>query len=763
MKRSSVIIFLAFLTVFPPCLETVHADGLQKICAKDLNGDGSVDFTGEVANCVTVQGSDFCPLGAVNCGLGEMDPLCPANGTGCPGGTYNPTLNRCERPQIVTGYKCPTTGTTYGDQASCQGACMQTASCQTGTYPVSVSPDQSSSYWFYNGAYRMFCAGSGLYLSANPGGNNRSWTLSGASCSGDANGGGNAFITYLQGSGNQLYVYGCDGMQDPEYGSWIPVNCGRLFGVLTFDHAVVSGSTRGMSCILDDASYLSFHDRCDWATWTSIGISGASYQSCPIGNYPCSGGICSAGSACTAVNGCPAGYQLVNGICIAQPQGGAAVTVNGITHLCEAPVTNGCTGAGFSYDAASDSCVRNVDCGEGVLEGGFDLCIFTVGSDRCPAGFEYNAAFSACTRDAICPGGGILNRLRDLCETVNVPPCPEGTVMEPGSGKCLSAPFCQVGSYDAGLDKCSVTGSSLCPAEYTFNPLESRCERSPSCGDGSAYSAALDLCLKEPVRQCPTSDYAYQASSRQCVAQPVCYVGNFDPATDRCSGSSTGCPLGSQYACLPNPATGILQCSDNACFNPSAMPTQTTGADTSSYQNDGTVDPSTGDCQGAIYIFNGRGRECSTAGISTTFFNCCDTDPGSFLFIQNTCGSGDAETVQAAGKGMCHYVGDYCRQKWPLIGCVQRANTYCCFNSKLGRIIHEQGRAQLQQFGTGGDWGGAENPNCRGFTPEEFQMLDFSRIDLSEYFGDIQTKSASGVQQNMQRQVSDFYDKVQGK
>ena len=1409
MKTPFAIIFLVLLlAVFSPGLETVHADGSQKICAKDVNGDGNIDFTSEVANCVTVQGSDFCPLGAVNCGLGVMDPLCPTNGTNCPGGTYNPTLNRCERPQIVTGYECPTTGTTYGDQTSCQNACMQTASCQTGTYSVSVSPDQSSSYWFYNGAYRMFCSGNGLYLSANPGGSSRSWTLSGASCSGDANGGENAFITYLQGSGNQLYVYGCDGMQDPEYGSWTPVNCGRLFGVLTFDHAVVSGSTRSTSCILDDASYLSFHDRCDWATWTGIGISGASYQNCPLGNYPCSGGTCSTGSACAAVNGCPAGYQLVSGICIAQPQGGVAVTVDSSTHLCEAPVTNSCTGDGFSFDPIGDSCVKNPDCGEGMLEGGLDLCIFNIGSDRCPAGFEYNAAFSACTRDAACPSGGILNRLRDVCETANVPSCPEGTAMDPGSGNCLADPSCQVGNFDADLgkcvlsaaslaragyifnpgldrferppscpdgssysdaadlctapaghacpspgvynassgkceatgvpvcpaagmtyddaagacyapaacpgagatlnavtdlceaaftpacaggyswnparllcemdpscspgtynpardrcesapsgtscpasyswngsagkcqalpscsagaynpvtdrceqsatasyacslggsypslaacssscaqsaacstvtpnvtlsgpqawcqpsrivcsggtltfycsqggslsynvtgmncssdvslpggyyisylvgsgqgftiygcqnvydpefgyypngicdftgyvstqgvnvtgstypgtpgywnaldalgvntfpgypnalwghdstiwtpwyplyfngipyqvcplgnyacgggycsapgacsgptyscpvgwtlsgstcyqaagcpaggslngisekceaagtptcssgtydpangvcyqavtcpnggnlngsvdkcqivpsnscqtgytldsgrslctalpqcaagsyhssrdrceqapatdcaadytwsggrglcesnpthdcpldgfsynpaidlcskevlcpgggylsgeadlcvvqmysgmcpagfvynpstdsclrdpscpagvldsatrkcvappadgcasgyaynsgtgmcqmppvcetgtydgriDKCAVPGSTLCPTQYTFNSLELRCERFPSCSDGAAYFASMDLCIKDPVRQCPTPDYTYQASSRQCVAPPVCYVGNFDPATNTCAGSSTGCPLGSQYACLPNPATGILQCSDNACFNPSTMPTQTTGADTSSYHNDGTVDPSTGDCQGALYIFNGNGKECRTAGISTTFFNCCNTDPGSFLFIQNTCGSGDAETVQAVGKGMCHYIGDYCQQKWPLIGCVQRANTYCCFNSKLGRIIHEQGRIQLQQFGAGGDWGGAESPNCRGFTPEEFQMLDFSRIDLSEYFGDIKTKAASEVQQDMQRQVSDFYDKVQRK
>ena len=383
-------------------------------------------------------------------------------------------------------------------------------------------------------------------------------------------------------------------------------------------------------------------------------------------------------------------------------------------------------------------------------------------SGMCPAGFVYNPSTDSCLRDPSCPAG-VFDPATRKCIAPPADGCASGYAYNSGTGTCQTPPVCETGTYDGGIDKCAVPGSALCPARYAFNSLESRCERLPSCSDGAVYFASMDLCMKDPVRQCPTSDYTYQASSRQCIAPPVCYVGNFDPVTNTCEGSSTGCPLGSQYACLPNPATGILQCSDNACFNPSTMPTQTTGADTSSYHNDGTVDPSTGDCQGALYIFNGKGKECRTAGISTTFFNCCNTDPGSFLFIQNTCGSGDAETVQAVGKGMCHYIGDYCQQKWPLIGCVQRANTYCCFNSKLGRIIHEQGRTQLQQFGAAGDWGGAESPNCRGFTPEEFQMLDFSRIDLSEYFGDIKTKAASEVQQNMQRQVSDFYDKVQAK
>jgi conjugal transfer mating pair stabilization protein TraN len=202
------------------------------------------------------------------------------------------------------------------------------------------------------------------------------------------------------------------------------------------------------------------------------------------------------------------------------------------------------------------------------------------------------------------------------------------------------------------------------------------------------------------------------------------------------------------------------QCSDIECFFLASKPTEKTNPDMSSYQNDGTFDQATGNCEGSIYIFNGKGKECRTAGISTSFFNCCSTDPGSFLFIRNNCGSEEAETVQQVDAGMCRYIGDYCKEKWPLIGCVQRANTYCCFNSKLGRIIHEQGRLQLQQFGASGNWGSPENPNCRGLTPEEFQMLDFSQIDLSEYFGDIRTKAVQEIQQKMEGKVREYYQNV---
>ncbi|MFZ6006879.1 MAG: conjugal transfer protein TraN [Nitrospirota bacterium] len=124
------------------------------------------------------------------------------------------------------------------------------------------------------------------------------------------------------------------------------------------------------------------------------------------------------------------------------------------------------------------------------------------------------------------------------------------------------------------------------------------------------------------------------------------------------------------------------------------------------------------------------------------------------------CDQQDIETSTLNDSKYCHYVGDYCEKKWPLIGCVQKAKGYCCFNSKLGRIIHEQGRPQLINFGADGGWGSGKAPNCRGFTPEEFQMLDFSKIDMSEYFGDIQTKSQDQIQQNATDKVQQYYRNI---
>jgi conjugal transfer mating pair stabilization protein TraN len=122
------------------------------------------------------------------------------------------------------------------------------------------------------------------------------------------------------------------------------------------------------------------------------------------------------------------------------------------------------------------------------------------------------------------------------------------------------------------------------------------------------------------------------------------------------------------------------------------------------------------------------------------------------------CDQQDMETGMMRGSGMCHEVGDYCSSK--ILGvCVQKARGHCCFNTKLGRILQEQGRPQLKSF-NGVGWGTPKTPLCRGFTPEEFQALDFSKIDLSEYYSDIETRTQSQVQVDMKNKVDAYMHAV---
>lgn len=149
--------------------------------------------------------------------------------------------------------------------------------------------------------------------------------------------------------------------------------------------------------------------------------------------------------------------------------------------------------------------------------------------------------------------------------------------------------------------------------------------------------------------------------------------------------------------------------------------------------NDGWNDD--GSCGGQIYIFNGKDNRCKSwdrfAGL--TGGGCCDKDKV-FLGLVS-CSEGEKKLAQDNRDRKCVEVGEYCSKRNKLIGCIQRRKSFCCFNSKLARIFHEQGRPQI-----GMGWGSSEAPQCRGFTPEEFQKLDFSEIDLSEFVADLMGK-----------------------
>ena len=55
-----------------------------------------------------------------------------------------------------------------------------------------------------------------------------------------------------------------------------------------------------------------------------------------------------------------------------------------------------------------------------------------------------------------------------------------------------------------------------------------------------------------------------------------------------------------------------------------------------------------------------------------------------------------------------------------------KKTSFCCFGSKLAKIVHEQGRAQISI-----GWGDAEHPDCRPLTVKELQKIEilFNKVE----------------------------------
>ena len=83
----------------------------------------------------------------------------------------------------------------------------------------------------------------------------------------------------------------------------------------------------------------------------------------------------------------------------------------------------------------------------------------------------------------------------------------------------------------------------------------------------------------------------------------------------------------------------------------------------------------------------------------------------------------------------CTYIGEYCNHD-SFFGCIEERRTFCCYQSPLSRIVAEQGLPQL-----GMNFGTPESPDCSGFTVAELQSLDWTRIDLSEWYGVLVTEN----------------------
>jgi conjugal transfer mating pair stabilization protein TraN len=134
-----------------------------------------------------------------------------------------------------------------------------------------------------------------------------------------------------------------------------------------------------------------------------------------------------------------------------------------------------------------------------------------------------------------------------------------------------------------------------------------------------------------------------------------------------------------------------------------------------------------------VSIFKGDSKKCSKNCLS--FKDCCKTGKGWGVDIGLAeCNSVEKELRTLRDKNLCHEIGTYCHKK--VAGqCVQKRTSFCCFPSKIARILQVQGRPQI-----GLTWGSGKRPLCRGFTVDELTRIDFEKLDLSEIFQEILDK-----------------------
>ncbi|MEL7196813.1 MAG: conjugal transfer protein TraN [Pseudomonadota bacterium] len=130
---------------------------------------------------------------------------------------------------------------------------------------------------------------------------------------------------------------------------------------------------------------------------------------------------------------------------------------------------------------------------------------------------------------------------------------------------------------------------------------------------------------------------------------------------------------------------------------------------------------------GALKIFSGENLKCTKKlfGLS----NCC-SGKGVPLLTPFLCSSEDRDVDTKDDEGLCYNVGTYCSNK--ILGvCTTKKQSYCCYGSKLVRILNEQGKAQL-----GMQWGKPKDPDCEGFLIDQFQQLDLSQMDFGEVYAE---------------------------
>lgn len=143
-----------------------------------------------------------------------------------------------------------------------------------------------------------------------------------------------------------------------------------------------------------------------------------------------------------------------------------------------------------------------------------------------------------------------------------------------------------------------------------------------------------------------------------------------------------------------------------------------------------------------VSAFTGEGHSCRKA--MAGFSNCCkDSGWGNDTGLAS-CNTEEKALAEAKKRKLSIYVGSYCAHK--VLGvCVEKKEGYCQFESKLAKIVQDQGRRG--QLGIG--FGSGSSPDCRGLTVEELQRLNFDNINFADFYDDLENGTTLPADQEL--------------
>ncbi|WP_309091917.1 conjugal transfer protein TraN [Phenylobacterium sp.] len=134
-----------------------------------------------------------------------------------------------------------------------------------------------------------------------------------------------------------------------------------------------------------------------------------------------------------------------------------------------------------------------------------------------------------------------------------------------------------------------------------------------------------------------------------------------------------------------------------------------------------------------LTIFKGQPMRCRKAIFG--FRNCCKDSGWGVELGLTQCSEEEKTLMQRQEAKATHYVGTYCSQKSFFGVCIEKAMRYCAFEGTIARIVQEAGRPQVNK-----SWGTPKEADCSGFTIEEFQQLDLTNVDFSDFADEMMSR-----------------------